>query len=150
MSALLLAACGQTSAPPSGGPASATAKVASGSAAVAGSAAPAASAAQRAAGQNTIKTAYTTTSATMTPLWAAKEGGAFDQQGLNTTLARIEAGAPILSAIQGGDVPLAFVGAQQIVEADLKGAQFVIVAGFVDTLGQQVYTIPSIAKPEDL
>ncbi|HLG72610.1 MAG TPA: ABC transporter substrate-binding protein [Chloroflexota bacterium] len=86
----------------------------------------------------------------MTPLWAAKDGNYFAEQGLDVTLARIEAGAPILSAMQGGDVPLAFVGAQQIVEADLKGAQFVLVGGFVDVLGQQIYAIPSIAKPEDL
>jgi len=86
----------------------------------------------------------------MAPLWGAKEGGYFDQEGLDVTLARIEAGAPILAALQGGDVPLAFVGAQQIVEADLKGAQFVIVAGFVDKLGQQIYTIPSITTPDQL
>src|SRR5579884_801465 len=52
--------------------------------------------------------------------------------------------------MQGGDVPLAFVGAQQIVEADLKGAEFVIVAGFTDKLSQQIYVINSIQTPEQL
>jgi ABC-type nitrate/sulfonate/bicarbonate transport system substrate-binding protein len=149
--ALLLAACGQASAPPapaaSGGQAPASA-AAAGSAVA--SAKPAGSGSAAAGQKVALKSAYTTTAATMTPQWVTKDGGYFDQQGLDVTLARIEAGAPILSAIQGGDVPLAFVGAQQIVEADLKGAQFVLVAGFVDTLGQQIYTIPSITKPEDL
>src|SRR5712692_9670396 len=130
--ALLLAACGQASAPAGGSAAAST------------------SAAQKAAQKVTVKSAYTTTSATMAPLWTTKEAGFFDQQGLDVTLARIEAGAPILSALQGGDVPLAFVGAQQIVEADLKGAEFVIVAGFVDTLGQQIWTIPAIKTPDQL
>ncbi len=147
---LLLAACGQAS-PPASPPASAVAPAASAAAKPSGAGSAAASAAGKpAASQVAIKSAYTTTSATMTPLWAAKDGGYFDQQGLNVTLARIAAGAPILSALQGGDVPIAFVGAQQIVEADLKGAQFVLVGGFINTLDQQIYTIPSITKVEQL
>lgn len=155
---LLLAACGGAAAP-AAPPASSAAPVASAAAKPSGasvSAKPAAGSAEAvasakpAAGQVAIKSAYTTTSATMTPLWATKEGGFFDGQGLNVTLARIAAGAPILAALQGGDVPLAFVGGQQIVEADLKGAQFVLVGGFVDTLTQQIYTIPSIQTPEQL
>jgi len=164
-SLLLLAACGgQAAAPPASSPAAAPASsaaaaakpAASASAKPAGSSAasakPAGSAAASAkpAAKATIKSAYTTTSATMTPQWGAKEGGFFDQEGLDVSLTRIEAGAPILSAMQGGDVPIAFVGAQQIVEADLKGAEFVLVAGFVDTLTQSIWTIPSIQKPEDL
>ena len=165
---LLLAACGGQATTPAAPPPSSAAPAASApakpaaSASAAGRPSAAASAAKPAgsggasastkpaAGGVALKSAYTTTSATMTPLWATKEGGFFDKQGLNVTLARIEAGAPILAALQGGDVPLAFVGAQQIVEADLKGAQFVIVAGFVDTLTQQIYTIPSIQTPEQL
>jgi len=150
--ALLLAACGQASAPAGGSAAASTSASAAAntSQAPATSAGASASAAQKAAQKVTVKSAYTTTSATMAPLWTTKEAGFFDQQGLDVTLARIEAGAPILSALQGGDVPLAFVGAQQIVEADLKGAEFVIVAGFVDTLGQQIWTIPAIKTPDQL
>ena len=97
-----------------------------------------------------LKTAYTTTSATMAPLWAAKEGGFFAEEGLDVTLARIKAGPPVLGAIHARDVPIAFVGAQQIIPANLKGATFVIVAGFFDTLNQSIYTHPSIERPEQL
>jgi len=100
--------------------------------------------------KTSLTSAYTTTSANMAPLWTAKEGGFFDQQGLDVVLSRIQAGAPVMSAIQSGEVPLAFLGAQQIVEADLKGADFVIVAGFVDTLGQSIYVPASIERPEQL
>jgi NitT/TauT family transport system substrate-binding protein len=97
-----------------------------------------------------LNSAYTTTSANMAPLWTAKEAGYFDQEGLDVTLTRIQAGAPVMGAIQSGEVPLAFVGAQQIVEADLKGGEFVIVAGFVDKLGQSIYVQKSIETPEQL
>ncbi|OLC30041.1 MAG: hypothetical protein AUH81_21045 [Candidatus Rokubacteria bacterium 13_1_40CM_4_69_5] len=97
-----------------------------------------------------LTSAYTTTSATMAPLWAAREGGFFDEEGLTVTLTRIQAGAPIMAAIHAREVPLAFVGAQQIVEANVKGGGFVIVAGFIDLLGQSIYVHPSIERPEQL
>jgi NitT/TauT family transport system substrate-binding protein len=97
-----------------------------------------------------LNSAYTTTSATMAPLWAAKEAGYFEQEGLDVTLTRIQAGAPVMAAIQSGEVPMAFVGAQQVVEAVLKGADFVLVAGFVDKLGQQIWVQSSIERPEQL
>jgi NitT/TauT family transport system substrate-binding protein len=86
----------------------------------------------------------------MSPLWSAKEAGYFDQEGLDVTLTRIQAGAPVMSAIQSGEVPLAFVGAQQVIEADLKGADFVLVAGFADQLSQTIWVQPSIERPEQL
>ena len=97
-----------------------------------------------------VRSAYTTTSATMAPLWAAKEGGFFDEEGLDVTLSRIQPGPPMLGAIHAGEVPIAFVGAQQIVNANLKGATFVIVAGFDETLGQAILVHPSIERPEQL
>jgi NitT/TauT family transport system substrate-binding protein len=104
----------------------------------------------RGAAKVALTSAYTTTSATMAPLWAAKDGGFFDEEGLGVTLTRIQAGAPIMAAIQAQEVPLAFVGAQQIIEANLKGGDFVIVAGFIDTLAQSIYVHASIERPEQL
>ena len=97
-----------------------------------------------------LNSAFTTTSATMAPLWTAREGGFFDQERLDVKLTRIQAGPPMMGAIMNGEVPLAFAGAQQIVEADLQGADFVIVAGFLDTLGQFIYVPASIERPEQL
>ena len=97
-----------------------------------------------------LSSAYTTTSATMAPLWAAKEGGFFDAEGLDVTLTRVQAGAPIMAAIQAREIPIAFMGGQQIVEANLKGGTFVIVAGFIDTLTQSIYVHPTIERPEQL
>ena len=98
----------------------------------------------------TLISAFTTTSATMAPLWAAKEGGFFTEEGLDVSLTRIQAGAPILAALHAREVPIAFVGSQQVIEADLKGGTFVIVGGFIDSLGQSIYVHPSIERPEQL
>jgi NitT/TauT family transport system substrate-binding protein len=97
-----------------------------------------------------LNSLYTTTSANVAPLWTAKEAGYFDEEGLDVKLTRIQAGAPAMGAIQSGEVPLGLVGGQQIVEADLKGADFVIIAGFVDTLGQKIFVQQSIETPEQL
>lgn len=97
-----------------------------------------------------LRSAFTTTSATMAPLWAAKEGGFFDEEGLDVTMSRIQPGPPMLGAIVAREVPIAFVGAQQIVNANLKGATFIIVAGFDETIGQSVFVHPSIERPEQL
>ncbi len=102
--AALLGGCGQGAAPASSPASAAPASSPSSAAPVAASAKPSAGSSTAASasgstgasakpGAIAIKSAYTTTSATMTPLWAAKDGGYFDQQGLNVTLARIEAGA---------------------------------------------------------
>ncbi len=107
-------------------------------------------AATAAPARTALNSAYTTTSATMAPLWTAKEAGFFDQEGLDVKLTRIQAGPPMMGAVQSGEVPLAFAGAQQIVEADLQGGDFVIVAGFVETLGQFIYVPASIERPEQL
>jgi NitT/TauT family transport system substrate-binding protein len=152
--ALGLAACAPAtpSAPaaPSGATAPqavpATAKPAAGEPAPTSAAKPEAAPAQKI----TLKSAFTSTTATFGPIWAAKEGGFFDEEGLDVSLSRIQAGAPILAAMRGGDVPIASVGAQQIVEADLKGGDYVILAGYVDRLTQSIFVNPSIEQPEQL
>lgn len=97
-----------------------------------------------------IKSAYTTTAATSVPIWMAKESGAFAAEGLDVTLARINPGAPILAAIESGDVPITSAGGQEMVNAEIKGSNMVIVGGFGDKLTNSIMTVPSITKPEDL
>ncbi len=168
LGATLLAACGGSSAPPSPStastaPASAAAKpsqVASAPASAApasaaaakpsGSAAAKPSAAASGAARVALKAAYTTTTPSQAPVWAAKEGGFFDAEGLDVTVARIVSGAPVMGALQNGEVPFAITGAQQIVQADVQGGQFVIVAGFIEKLLGSIWGISSIQSPAQL
>jgi NitT/TauT family transport system substrate-binding protein len=99
----------------------------------------------------TLKSAYTTTSASQAPIWAAKEGGFFDKESIAvsdlTLLTNLTA---LLGAIQSQDAPLAFVSAQPVVPADLQGADFIIVAGFGSKVAGQIWSVPSIQTPAQL
>ena len=97
-----------------------------------------------------LKSGYTTTSASQAPIWAAKEGGYFEAEGLDVSLTRITALAAMLAALQTADIPLAFVSGQPPIEGSLQGGDFVIVAGFGDRMTGQIWTIPSITTPEQL
>ena len=165
--ALLLAGCGgaSTAAPASSAaaPSAAASAAAKPSAAAAGSAAakpasgaasaaakPSGAASAAASGLIPIKTAYTTTSGTSIPLWVAKEGGYFAQNGLDATVAFVASGAPILAAVESGDLPLSNAGGQEIVNAIVNGSQVVMVGGFGHKPTNSIITNPKITKPEDL
>lgn len=96
-----------------------------------------------------LTSAYVSTAASFAPIWAAKDGGYFDQEGLDVTLTRM-AGQEVISAMISQEVPVVFIGGQPVVSADLGGAQLVLVAGFSDELGNSIYVDPSIASPDQL
>ena len=126
---------------PSSGPPAAASRPAASASKPAGSAS---------AGALPLKSAYTTTTGSTQPLWVAKEAGYFDEQGLDVTLSLVHAGAPILAALSSQDVPIAFAGGQEIVNAIMKGSDLEIVAGFADKLTDSIYSAPSITKPEQM
>ncbi|HEY8695183.1 MAG TPA: ABC transporter substrate-binding protein, partial [Chloroflexota bacterium] len=144
LAAILLAGCGGS---PAAAPASSAAPAQGSSAAKpSGPAASAAASGQAVA----IRSAYTTTSGTTIPVWVAKEGGYFAQNGLDVSLTIIAPGAPILAAIESGDVPISEAGGQEIVNAEISGSNLVMVGGFGSKPTNSIITIPSIQKPEDL
>jgi NitT/TauT family transport system substrate-binding protein len=110
----------------------------------------AASAAASGQALTTIRSAYTTTSGTTIPLWVAKESGAFAQNGLDVSLTLVAPGAPILAALESGDVPVAEAGGQEVVNAELNGATLDLVGSFGEKPTNSIYAIASIQKPEDL
>jgi len=153
--AVALAACGSSAAPPAA-TASAAAPVSKAASAAAPFAKPstpsaaASTAAKPAASQLALKSAYTTTTGSVSPLWTAKDSGYFAEQGLDVSLALVHAGAPILAALASQDVPIAFAGGQEVVNGVMKGADLVIVGGFADRLTDSIYTAKSITTPEQL
>ena len=113
--------------------------------------APAAAAPQsKPASKVALKSVFTSTSGTLAPITATKEGGFFDEEGLDVSITRMQAGAPAMAVLRSGEVPIALIGAQQIVEANLKGGDFVIIASFSEKLGQSIYVDKSIERPEQL
>src|SRR3954451_14914300 len=124
----LLAACGPTASP---APASSAAPRES---APAAAAAPATSAAPR----QHIRTAYTTAGATMGTVWLAAEQGAFAEQGLDAEVVFIGAGQAILGALSSQEAPIVIAGANQVVEANLQGGDYVILGASMPYLTNSI------------
>jgi NitT/TauT family transport system substrate-binding protein len=97
-----------------------------------------------------LKTAYTSASATMSPIWMALDGGGFTAEGLDAELNFIGAGAAILGALSSAETPLVIAGANQVIEANLQGGEYVILGSAVPYLTTSVFVVPEIQRPEEL
>jgi NitT/TauT family transport system substrate-binding protein len=97
-----------------------------------------------------LKTAYTTTAASMAPLWVAKDAGILAELGLDAELSLIGSGQAMLGALLSGEVPISMAGGNQIAEANLQGGEYLIVASCMPFIPNAVYVHPSIQRPEDL
>src|SRR5262249_39273034 len=113
--------------------------------AAAESSAPAAPAARVA-----LKTAYTTASAPMAPIWLAIEGGGFAEQGFDAELTLVGPGQAILGALTSEETPIVMAGANQVLEANLQGGQYVILGSAIPYMTTSVFVVPSVQRPEDL
>ncbi len=97
-----------------------------------------------------MTTAYTTASASMAPVWLAKESGAFEDLGLLAEVTFIGAGQAILGALTSREAPIVVAGANQVVEANLQGGEYVVLGAAQSFLTNSIYVVPSIQRPEDL
>jgi NitT/TauT family transport system substrate-binding protein len=97
-----------------------------------------------------MTTAYTTASASMAPVWMADETGAFKEFGIDAEVTFIGAGQAILGALTTQEAPLVLAGANQAIEANLQGGEYVILGTAMPYLTNSIYVVPSIEKPEDL
>ncbi|HLH26197.1 MAG TPA: ABC transporter substrate-binding protein [Chloroflexota bacterium] len=143
LSLVLVLACGQRAGAPASAPAAPAAPAAPESSAPAGQ--PAAPAAPVA-----IRTAYTTAGASMAALWLADETGAFKEQGLDAEVAFIGAGQAILGALSSQEAPIVLAGANQVIEANLQGGQYVLLGAAMPYLTNSIYVSPDVQTPDDL
>jgi ABC-type nitrate/sulfonate/bicarbonate transport system substrate-binding protein len=97
-----------------------------------------------------LKTAYTTASATMSPIWLAMEAGGFAEQGLDAELTLVGPGQAILGALTSEETPIVMAGANQVLEANLQGGQYVILGSAVPYMTTSIFAVPAVQRPEDL
>src|SRR4051812_1985071 len=97
-----------------------------------------------------MTTAYTTATPSSGPLWAAVDGGAFAEQGIDAELTFISAGQAILGALSTQETPIVVAGANQAIEANLQGGDYVILGAAGSYLTNAVYVDPAIQRPEEL
>jgi NitT/TauT family transport system substrate-binding protein len=90
------------------------------------------------------------TSATQMTMWLAREGGFYEKQGLNVEAISIPGSSLALQAMLAGELPIIQLGGAASIQANLAGADTVIVATIVKKFLFWIYSRPEIRRIEDL
>jgi NitT/TauT family transport system substrate-binding protein len=96
-----------------------------------------------------LRIAYLSTSATMAPVWMAKETGAMNKEGLEHEVLTMQStnGIPALMA---NEIDVLEVSAAPVITASLRGIDVVFVAGLLNTMIWDFYARPEIKSVEQL
>jgi ABC-type nitrate/sulfonate/bicarbonate transport system substrate-binding protein len=89
-------------------------------------------------------------SATQLSMWLAKEGGFYEKNGLNVEAISIPGSSLALQAMLAGEVPVLQLGGAASIQANLSGADTVIIATIVRKFLFWIYSRPEIGRMEDL
>ncbi|HLN86665.1 MAG TPA: ABC transporter substrate-binding protein, partial [Candidatus Limnocylindrales bacterium] len=90
------------------------------------------------------------TSATQMSMWLAKEGGYYDKNGLGVEAISIPGSSLALQAMLAGELPIIQLGGAASIQANLAGADTIIIASIVKKFLFWIYSRPDIARMEDL
>ncbi len=90
------------------------------------------------------------TSATQMSLWLAKEGNFYEKHGLSVEAISIPGSSLALQAMLAGEVPIIQLGGAASIQANLSGADTVIIATIVKKFLFWIYSRPEVGRMEDL
>jgi NitT/TauT family transport system substrate-binding protein len=90
------------------------------------------------------------TSATQMSMWLAKEGGLYEKHGLAVEAISIPGSSLALQAMLAGELPIIQLGGAASIQANLSGADTVIIATIVKKFLFWIYSRAEIARMEDL
>jgi NitT/TauT family transport system substrate-binding protein len=97
-----------------------------------------------------VKIAYSAYSAVIAPLWLATDEGIFKKYGLDVELIYLEGGSKSVQGLLSNEVQIALSSADAAVNAKLKGADVVAIAGCFDRYFFQLYARPGMKSVADL
>ena len=83
-------------------------------------------------------------------LWVAEEAGLFAKYNIQTDLILITSASKMVQAMLGGDVPFAAAGGNAAVDANLSGADIVMVGALAKVPAFYIMALPEIKTIEDL
>ena len=99
----------------------------------------------------TVNAAFSSVAASENPLWVAKEQSLFGKYGLDVNITQITGGSStVVQAMLGGNIDIAQIGAPAVVDANLQGADFVVVADIINRLVMSMYSTQAIGSVADL
>jgi NitT/TauT family transport system substrate-binding protein len=90
------------------------------------------------------------TSATQMSMWLAKEGNFYEKHGLSVEAISIPGSSLALQAMLAGELPIIQLGGAASIQANLSGADTVIIATIVKRFLFWIYSRPDIGRMEDL
>jgi len=100
--------------------------------------------------QAKLKVAYPTMVGSMAVLWVAKEARLFEKHGLDVELIFISGSSKVVQAMLSKEIPIAEIAIPTVIQANLAGADLVMLAGPNHKPGQKIMVKPEIKRPEDL
>lgn len=97
-----------------------------------------------------LKVAYPTTVGSMAVLWITKEAGLFEKYGLDVTLIYIGGASKVVQAMLAKEIPISEIAVPPVIQANLAGADLVMLAGPNHKPGQKLMVNPEIKSPSGL
>jgi ABC-type nitrate/sulfonate/bicarbonate transport system substrate-binding protein len=82
------------------------------------------------------------------PLWATKEAGLFEKNGLNVQLVYLRGGTEAAQALITGDIPFAMMGGGAVIASNLAGSGSVILVGIENAILFKLVTAKEIDSGE--
>jgi len=102
-------------------------------------------------GQRTkINVIYPALTGVMTALWVAAESKSLQTENLDPALLYIPSAPQVVRVMLAGDSPIAVSGGTAVINANLSGADFVIVGGITNVPAFYVTVSPDVKSIEDL
>ena len=89
-------------------------------------------------------------SASITPIWLAKDEGIFDKYGFDVELITLQSSSQVAKVMASGEMPVAVSAAAGVVDAALAGDDQVLLSGFQNTMNFWAYARPEIATVAEL
>jgi NitT/TauT family transport system substrate-binding protein len=97
-----------------------------------------------------LKVAYPTTVGSMAVLWVAKEARLFDKHGLDVELIYVAGSSRVVQAMLAKEIPISEIAIPAVIQANMAGADLVMLAGPNHKPGQKIMVKPEIKRHEDL
>ena len=97
-----------------------------------------------------LKVGYPTTIGAMSVVWVTKEARLFEKNGLAVELIYIAGSTTVAQAMLAKEIPISEIAIPAVIQADLGGADLVMLAGPNTKPGQKIMAKPDIKTPEGL
>jgi NitT/TauT family transport system substrate-binding protein len=97
-----------------------------------------------------VTVGYTGLGGVMIPIWVTKEGGYLEENGLLADFIYVASSSKAIQAMLAGDIDFLTSNTSSVVQANVGGADLLIVAGQVNRMVNSIITLPEIRQSSDL